>query len=57
MACDYAGMDDQDVLEQLRADIFDAFAPGSNRDVWLAWFARLPPVLRKALANAANMLG
>jgi hypothetical protein len=41
MPCDDAGMDDQDALEALRADIFDVFPPGAQRDVWLAWLAQL----------------
>jgi hypothetical protein len=34
-------MDDQDALAQLRADIFEVFSPGPQRDVWLAWLAEL----------------
>jgi hypothetical protein len=34
-------MTDQDALEQLRADIFEVFPPGPQRDVWLEWLAQL----------------
>jgi|ERR1700722_12034950 len=37
--CEDAGMDD--VLEQLRADVFEAFSPGSQRNVWFSWLAEL----------------
>jgi hypothetical protein len=41
MPCEDAAMDDHDALVQLRADIFDAFPPGPQRDAWLAWFSQL----------------
>jgi hypothetical protein len=41
MSCEDAGMDDHDALVPLRADIFDAFPPGPQRDAWLAWLAQL----------------
>jgi hypothetical protein len=51
--CDDARMDDRDALEQLRADIFDAFAPGLKRDVWLAWLDELAndSIWREAARN------
>jgi len=39
--CDSAHMTDQDALEQMRADIFEVFPPGPQRDVWLKWLAQL----------------
>jgi len=45
-------MSGQDVLEQLRADIFEVFPPGPQRDVWLEWLALLTAdVLRRYAAE------
>lgn len=34
-------MDHHDAFEQLRADIFEVFPPGPQRDIWLAWLEDL----------------
>jgi hypothetical protein len=41
-------MNAHDALEQVRADIFDVFPPGPQREVWLAWLAQLAQLAQLA---------
>jgi hypothetical protein len=34
-------MEDDEILQQLRHDIFEVFPPGPQRDAWLEWLAHL----------------
>jgi hypothetical protein len=41
VAQEHGAMDHHDALEQLRADIFEVFPPGPQRDIWLKWLEEL----------------
>jgi hypothetical protein len=49
-------MDDDEILAQLRADIFEVFPPGPQRDVWLAWLAKLVADTMRGSAMASPVV-